>query len=207
LPSMAGTGRKHQAVTTLAPTPEQIPNDPAERAAYFGVYGTTQPKDLKDARDRRRAGREEEARLKAAGRSNRLPPSLSARNRWLDKFRKFARRLTGRDIDTRLLTEAQRTRLAADRDAERLAAGTDPRPLRIAALMDWRRRALRFRIATGRITGRHIDTRLLSEAQREQLRQMRETERESDRQQQAGQSEAVRRDTWTLRPRRRPAPD
>ena len=73
--------------------------------------------------------------------------------------------------------------------------------------MEWRRRALRFRIATGRLTGRHIDTRLLTEAQRELIRQMQETERESDRQKQAGASEAARRDTWRLRPRRRPAPD
>jgi hypothetical protein len=41
LPSMTGTGQRHHAVNTLAPTPVQIPDDPAERALYFAaLHGT-----------------------------------------------------------------------------------------------------------------------------------------------------------------------
>ncbi len=125
----------------------------------------------------------------------------------------IARKLTGRDIDTRLLTEAQRTRLAAEQQAGKIAALVDPRPLRIAARMDWRinwRR--RFRRMARRLTGRDMDTRDMTEAQRtavnwEAVRQMNAAHRESVRGRLAGRLEAVRVERARLRPLRKFTPD
>jgi hypothetical protein len=208
---MAGTGRKHQAVNTLAPTPVQIPEDPAERAAYFGaVSGKPDAQDLKAARDRAKAGREQERRLKAAGRINSRvqTPSLPAQLKAM--ARGILRKLTGRDIDTRLLTDEQRTQLAADKaeqEAGKIAAWRDPRPRRIAALMDWRGRTLRLRIATGRLTGRHMDTRLMTQAQRDLIRQMNAALGESIRHLNEGNREARRVERARLRPLRKFTPD
>jgi hypothetical protein len=124
------------------------------------------------------------------------------------------RKLTGKDIDTRLMTEAQRTKLAADKAAKkaeqqagRIAAWRDPRPRRIAALMDWRGRTLRLRIATGRITGRHMDTLLMTQAQRELIRRMNAALAENIRNLAEGKREAVRVERARLRPLRKFTPD
>jgi hypothetical protein len=68
-------GTKHRAVNTMAPTPEDIPGDPEARANYYrALSGTPHPGNVKDANDRAKAGREQEARLKAAGQEAEPPP-------------------------------------------------------------------------------------------------------------------------------------
>ncbi len=61
-------GTKHHAVNTMGPTPEDIPEEPEARANYYrALRGQPHPGNVKDANDRAKAGREQEARLKAAG--------------------------------------------------------------------------------------------------------------------------------------------
>jgi hypothetical protein len=122
------------------------------------------------------------------------------------------RKLTGRDVDTRLLTEEQRTRISAEQQAGRIAMLKDPRPMRIAALMDWRRRKLRLRMTIGRLTGRHMDTRHMTEAQRtaanwELIRQMNAAQGEGIRRTDERNREAVRVERARLRPLRKFTPD
>lgn len=206
LPDCTGTGPRHRAVNTLAPTPGLIPDEPEARAAYFREQqGIPHPEDLKLAQERLKAGRKQEARLRAApSRSGRSGRSGSGRSRWFHDFRKaqgIVRKITGRDIDTRHMTEAQRTRLAAERGAGRMATWADPRPPRIAALMDRRRR---FREMARGCIGRHIDTRDLSEAERtessrELTRQLLEGDREAIREHLARGREALRVERWKLK--------
>ena len=152
---MAGTGPKHRAVNTMAPTPVDIPEDPELRDNYFrALHGIPHPGDLQDEQDRKKARKqqerqEQEARLKAArekgsGRAGaaarpppkrgRLPPRRGRFSRWLDKFRNFARKIigsksTGSEIDSNLLDEALRTQLANNKReaAERMAAQAEQR--------------------------------------------------------------------------------
>jgi hypothetical protein len=198
---MAGTGPKHRAINTLGPTPVEIPEDPAERAAYFAaLYGTPQPEDLKAARDRAKAGREEEARLKAAGRSGRVQPGGWVRSRRLSNFRKAARKLTGREIDTRLLTEAERTQLAAAAEAERTALAKQLLPQASAARINARRRDYE---PLRKLTGREIDTRQMTEAERSELaRATHAADRQTEHQNEARDRETERQEKSRIRARR-----
>jgi len=200
LASMAGTGPKHRAINTLGPTPVEIPEDPAERAAYFAALsGTPQPEDLKAARDRAKAGREEEARLKAAGRSGRIQPGRRGRVRWSGKSHKAARKLTGRDIDTRLLTEAERTQLAAAEEAKRIALAKQL-PQASAARINARRRDYE---PLRKLTGREIDTRQMTNAERTELaRATHAADRQTEHQNEARDRETERQEKSRIRARR-----
>ena len=200
LASMAGTGPKHRAINTLGPTPVEIPEDPDARAAFFAALsGTPQPEDLKAARDRAKAGREEEARLKAAGRSGRVQPGRWVRSRRLSNFRKAARKLTGREIDTRLLTEAERTQLAAAVEAKRIAQAKQL-PQASAARPNARRRDYE---PLRKLTGRDIDTRQMTEAERTELaRATHAADRQAEHQNEARDRETERQEKSRIRARR-----
>lgn len=156
---MSGTGPKHQAVNTLAPTPVEIPEDPEERDKYFrAVHEIPHPGDLKDEQERKKARKQQQRQEQAArrkgerqkgsgraGKAARLPrkrgrlPPRSRFTRWLDKFRDFVRKLggkpTGSQIDSGLvMDEALRTQMAKNRDeAEKMAAQANPRSQASAA--------------------------------------------------------------------------
>ena len=208
---MAGTGPKHQAVNTLAPTPVEIPEDPEERDKYFrAVHEIPHPDDLKDEQDRKKARKQQEQQEQAARRKGerqqgsgragaaakpppkrgRLPPR-GRFTRWLDKFRKFVRKFggkpTGSEIDSRLLDEAQRTQLAQNRDAAAKAAQAST----VRAQPDARPKLIAARMKksgqhsyeTLKLTGREIDTSDMTEPERAESskEQMRQA-KEADRQ-------------------------
>ena len=63
-------------VNTMGPTPEDIPEEDEARANYYrALKGEPHPGNVKDANDRAKAGREQEAQLKAAGRDAEPPPT------------------------------------------------------------------------------------------------------------------------------------
>jgi Relaxase/Mobilisation nuclease domain len=122
-------------VNTLAPTPEDIPEEPEARANYFrALHGIPHPGDLKNEREREKARKQQEQQEQAArrkaekgsGRAGKAarpprkrgrPPPRSRFTRWLDKFRDFVRKIggkpTGSQIDSNLvLDEALRTQMA-----------------------------------------------------------------------------------------------
>jgi hypothetical protein len=143
----------------------------------------------------------------------RLAPRRRKPRRWRPLFRRIGRFLTGREIDTRLMTEAERTRAAHERQAmaRRLI---DPRPRHLYGRLDWKRRfrELERRLTGPFLTGREIDTRLLTDkeraaATRELWRQLSAADREAMRVQLARDKEAVRLESWRFRPVRKLKPD